>query len=183
MRNLLVSLAVLVAVAACGPSGRDLGLAKSARYQGDKLVLFGAVKAATESKYKLEQSDETTLSLQTAGKWYGADGSFSTWDPTNPKADNRTGVDEQHYNIMLTVRLLPDGDKYVVSVEPTILRSTVGRPNADKLSPKDPSMPGWVTGKVDELAFNIYNSIKQYEVRRPEVQPMSEPGSPSSHGY
>jgi hypothetical protein len=182
MRNLIVSMAALVAIAACGPSGRDVALAKTARYQGDKLAIFAAAKEATESKYKLEQSDETTLTIQTIAKWYTADGLVSTWDPANPKEDKRTGVEDTHYNLRMLVKLAPDADKYLVVVEPTILRFKTGRPNADKLDVKDPSIPGWATSKVDELAFDIHNALGKYEVKKP-IQPLTEPGSPSSHGY
>ncbi|MBS1121693.1 MAG: hypothetical protein H6Q90_3921 [Deltaproteobacteria bacterium] len=164
MRSLLVSLAALVAlvvgIAACGPSGRDLGLAKSARYQGDKLVLFNAVKTATEAKYKLEQSDETTLSLQTIGRWYTPEGLVAT----SGDADMRH-IPDQSIRISLVVKLLPEGDKWVVDVHPIMMRYYAGRPNPEQLAPKDPSVPGWATGKVDQLGYDIYSSIKDYEVK------------------
>jgi hypothetical protein len=170
-------MAALVAIAACGPSGRDVALAKTARYQGDKLAMFGAAKTATEGKYKLEQSDETTLTIQTVGKWFTPEGLVAT----SGDSDMRH-VPDRSVRIALTVKLVPDGDKYLVLVEPQMMRYFAGRPNPDKLDPKDPSVPGWATGKVDELALEIHTVLDKYEVKKP-VQPLTEPGSPSSHGY
>jgi hypothetical protein len=45
----LVGLLTILAVA-CGPSSKEVATAKSARYQGDKLQLFAATRAAVESK-------------------------------------------------------------------------------------------------------------------------------------
>jgi hypothetical protein len=165
MRNLLVSLAAVAVLAACGPSGRDLGLAKSARYQGDKLVLFGAMKAAAESKQQIDQSDETTLTVMTKGRWYTPEGLASNWKPGEVLKDGRQAVEDRSLNISFAVRLLPDGDKWIVHVDPTILEFREGQPVFNKLRADDPSLPGWATGKGDQLAYEIYQSLKGYEVK------------------
>lgn len=160
MRNLILS--AIVALAACGPSNKEVALAKTARYSGDKLVLFHAVKAATEAKYQLAESDETTLGLSTTARWY---------TPEGLAASERNGdmrdVPDRSINIKLLVRLLPDGPNWIVSVEPKMLRYFAGRPNPDVLTPEDPSVPGWATGKVDQLQFAIHDALKQYEVKQP----------------
>ncbi len=163
MRNLILTCAALACLAACGGSGsREAALAKTARYQGDKLALFGAIKTTTETKYKLAMSDETTLTLQTVGRWYTPEGLVST----TGEQDIRQ-VPDKSINIVLTVKLLPEGDKWVVDVQPKMMRINKGSPMPDQLSANDASLPGWAPGKVDQLALEIHEALKQYEVKAP----------------
>lgn len=163
MRNLSLSLLVLSALAACGgPSGRDIAMAKQARYTGDKLAIFAATKAAVESKYSLEKSDETTLGMQTKARWYTSDGITA---PGND-ADFRQ-VPDKSIRVVHVVRLLPDGDTWIVQDEPVLMRRIAGSPQPEKLDVKDPSVPGWTTSQIDELQFEIYKALKPYEVKTP----------------
>ena len=166
MRNLLLSttvLALLVSIVACGPSGREVAKAKTTRYQADKLVLFAAAKTATEGKYKLAVSDETTLKIQTTGRWYSPEGLASG---SQADLDIRQLLDKS-LNIALVVKLLPEATNWVVHIEPIMLRYNAGMPNPDKVAANDASLPGWATGKVDQLAYDIYDALKQYEVKSP----------------
>jgi hypothetical protein len=165
MRNLIVSIACALAlVAACGPSGREVAVAKTARYQGDKLTLFAGAKTATEGKHPLDQSDETTLTIVTKGRWFTPEGLVSNWKPGDQK-DGKDRLDDRSLNISLVVRLLPEGDKWVVLVEPVILEFRQGQGNLNPLKPNDPALPGWATGKVDQLAYEIYTALRPYEVK------------------
>lgn len=157
----ILSVAVLALLAgACGPSGKEVAMAKQARYRGDKLALFGAVKQATENKYKLQKSDETTLGLQTIARWYNPEG-----QAVSANMGDVRDVPDQSLNISLIVELLPEGENYVVAIKPVMLRYHRGRPNPDMLDPQDPSIPGWARGKVDQLHFDIYEALKSYEVK------------------
>jgi hypothetical protein len=166
MRNLILTVAVL---AACGgPSGRDLAMAKQARYQGDKLQLFGGMKEAVEGKYKLEFSDETKLALKTIGRWYTPEGLVSNWTPEDARGttdSTKRGIPDRSVSIALVAQLLPESDKWVVNVEPVILRYNEGQPKLEPVRPNDPSLPGFVNGKSDELAFEINKKLKAYEVK------------------
>ena len=42
-----------LAIAACGPSSKELSGAKTAHYKGDKLEMFTKIKTTIESKYDL----------------------------------------------------------------------------------------------------------------------------------
>ena len=137
-------------------------MAKQARYQGDKLVLFNAAKSVTETKYKLEKSDETALGLQTKGKWYTPEGLVAPGGD-----DNMRDVPDKSIRVSLIVRVLPDGDKWVVQVESSMLRYLAGSPQPEKLAATDASVPGWAHGQVDQLQFEIYQALKQYEVKSP----------------
>lgn len=178
MRNLIVFCVAVIALAACGPSNKEISGAKTARYKGDKLVIFNAAKAAAEEKYKLEKADETTLGFNTTGRWYTPEGLAAG------ERDIRD-VPDRSLNITLVVTLLPDGDAWVVNVKPLMMRYIAGRPNPDKIEPNDPSVPGWATGKVDGLQYDIHEALKQYEVKTvPQMAPpASEPPPPSAGGY
>ncbi|MBA3391393.1 MAG: hypothetical protein H0T89_02060 [Deltaproteobacteria bacterium] len=160
MRKLLVGLIALVVLVACGPSGKEVAKAKQARYQGDKLTLFAAVKAATESKYKLQKSDETALGMQTVGRWYSPDGLA-----VSASTDDVRDLVDQSVNLALVVELLPADDNWVVGVRPIMMRFNKGQPKPEPLDVKNPSVPGWVHGKIDQLQFAIYERMKQYEVK------------------
>jgi hypothetical protein len=163
MRNLILTVAVL---AACGgPSGRDVAMAKQARYQGDKLQLFGDMKGVVEGKYKLDVSDETKLALKTTGRWYTPEGLVSNWTPGDMGADGHSKLPDKSLNIALVAQLLPESDKWIVSIEPVILRFNDGQANFEQVKPGDPSLPGFVHGKADELAFDVNKKLKQYEVK------------------
>lgn len=163
MRNLILTCAAIACIAACGGSGsREAALAKTARYQGDKLAIFGAAKTVTESKYKLAMSDETTLTIETIGRWYSPEGLAST----SGEQDLRN-IPDKSINVKLTVKVLADGDKWIVDVQPKFMRLDKGTPMPQQLGPNDASLPGWAPGKVDQLALEIHTALAQFEVKAP----------------
>src|SRR5689334_20478134 len=137
MRNLVLSVAAMFAIAAvaCGPSSKEVATAKSARYQGDKLELFANVKAATEAKYTITKSDETTLGLQTEPRWFSVEGLAVT-----PRAgDDMTEMPDKSINIALVVTMLPDGDSWLVKVTPVMARYNRGIPKPEQVKEGDAS--------------------------------------------
>ena len=172
MPNLSSSvLLIALAVVACGPSNQDVVKAKTARYQGDKLVLFNTAKAAVESNHKISKFDETALGFQTAGRWYTQDGMLA------PGSDqDMRQVPDKSIRMTLVVRLLPDGDNWVVQVEPSMLMRIAGSPQPQPLDAKDASVPGWAMGQVDTLHFEVHRALAQYEVKSPGgVMPAAPP--------
>ncbi len=176
MRNLVCSFATLVAIAlaACGPSSKEVATAKTARYQGDKLQIFAATKAVVESKYKLQKSDETTLGMQTVGRWYSPEGLA-----TSSTADDERDLPDKSMNVTLVVTLLPEGDAWVVKVTPRMLRKNIGMPKPDEVKEGDPSVPGWIDSKVDQLALDIHKALAAYEVKTPGGIPAGPTPGPS----
>ena len=174
MRNLVLSVAAVFAIAAvaCGPSSKEVATAKSARYRGDKLELFANVRAATEAKYTITKSDETTLGLQTEPRWFSVEGLAVT-----PRAgDDMTEMPDKSINIALVVTMLPDGDNWLVKVTPVMARYNRGIPKPEQVKEGDASLPGWVEGKVDELALEIHKKLAKYEVKTvPGVMPAPAP--------
>ena len=184
-------LAVL-ALCACGASARDIAMAKTAHYKGDKLALFREAREVVSKKHHIEAADETTLTLVTKPRWYTPEGLVSHWNPGEQAGDphsaganmsGRTLLVDGRLNIKLVVKVLPDGDHWIVYVEPRYLQFRDGRPNLDPLKPDDPSIPGWASGKVDQLAYAIYKRLRPYEVRVansavPPPAPTSSPPPP-----
>jgi hypothetical protein len=173
MRNLVCSLAALLAIAAiaCGPSSKEVATAKTARYQGDKLQLFAATKTVVEGKYKLTKSDETTLGMQTEPRWFSPEGLTTSSSP-----DDERDLPDKSIRIALVVQLLPEGSAWIVKVTPLMLRKNKGMPKPDELKEGDPSVPGWVDSKVDQLALDIHKALAQYEVKSPGGIAPASPG-------
>ncbi|MBV8759157.1 MAG: hypothetical protein JO257_17850, partial [Deltaproteobacteria bacterium] len=166
---------------ACGPSSGELKAAKTAHYKGDKIAMFNATKEAVEAKYTLQKSDENALGMQTNGRWFTPEGLAAA----ESGGDMRV-VPDNSINIALVVTLVPDGDAYVVSVKPLYLRYHAGNPKPESLKDDDISIPGWAQGKVDSLALDIHNALKQYEVKSvggvTPAGPAPAPAAPPAQG-
>jgi hypothetical protein len=164
VRNLVLVLAIaLAAVApACGASRQEIELARSARYRGDKLAMFGAARAATADKYRIATSDETTLRIETTGRWYTPDGLGAS-----ERSNDMRDVPDRSIHLRMIVRLVPRGDDWGVAVEPVMMRYFAGRPNPDPLAPDDPSQPGWAHGRVDQLYSALHRALASYQVAEP----------------
>ena len=154
---------LILLIAACGPSTRDVALAKVARYRGNKLVLFGLAREAAGKRQQILQSDETALTIETKGRWFTPEGLASNWGP-NDGEGRRNRLQDKSLHISLTVKLLPDAEYWVVYIEPKISRFNAGMPNLEPVDPKHADVPGWATGKVDTLAWEIYKALRPYEV-------------------
>jgi hypothetical protein len=159
MRNLF-GLVLVIALAACGASSQEVSGAKTAHYKGDKLALFNAAKAATEAKYKIDKSDENALGFQTTGRWYTPEGLAAA----ESGGDMRV-VPDKSLSVAFVVTLRPDGDAFVVDVKPLMIRYHSDSPKPEPISENDPSVPGWATGKLDQLALDIHDALKQYQVQ------------------
>lgn len=156
----LATLIAGLALVACGPNTKELAGAKSARYKGDKLQMFAAIKTTTEAKYHIEKADETTLGLQTVGRWYTPEGLAA-----GERNDDMRDVPDKSLRIALVVTMQADGDTYLINVKPLMIRYIAGSPKPEAVAAEDPSVPGWASGKVDELAMDIHGALAAYEVK------------------
>lgn len=159
-----MSVAALLALAlcACGASSKEVAMAKTARYQGDKLAIFSATKAVVEGKYEITRSDENTLGMQTKPKWFSPEGLTQ-----NPRGEGAEMIDlvDKSINLAYVVTMHPDGEYWVVKVTPVIARYNRGIPKPEPLKEGDISLPGWVHSKTDQLAIDIHKALAQYEVK------------------
>ncbi|CAN5577640.1 hypothetical protein BH11MYX1_BH11MYX1_30790 [soil metagenome] len=174
----LATVVVAIAIAACGPSSKELVGAKTAHYKGDKLAMFAAVKATVSEKYHIAKSDENALGMQTVGRWFTPEGLAA-----GERNDDMRDVPDKSLQIALVVTIQPDGDEYVVNVKPLMIRYIAGSPKPEPVAEHDPSVPGWASGKLDELALEIHSALAQYEVKTlpgsvPPAAPM--PSSPAT---
>jgi hypothetical protein len=163
MRNLVLSIAaVATLLCACGASSKEVAMARTARYKGDKLQLFAETKAVVATSYTVTKSDETSLGMQTAAKWFSPEGLTQ-----NPRGEGTEMVDlvDKSINIAMVVELLPDGDAWIVKITPIIARYNRGIPKPEPLKEGDISLPGWVQAKIDTLALDINKGLKKYEVQ------------------
>jgi hypothetical protein len=170
---------IALALAACGASSGEVKAARTAHYTGDKMALFTAMKTAVEGKYKLDKVDETTLGLQTLGRWYNPEGQIAAEGNTTGdyKSGYKTPYPDKSINIVYAVGLKQDGDAWVVQVKPVLNRYHAGSPQPEPLTEDDVSLPGWVGGKTDALAMDIHDALKQYEVKGvPQSVPAGPPG-------
>jgi hypothetical protein len=163
MRNLVCSVAALAALAlvACGPSSKEVAMAKTARYKADKLQLFGETKAVVESKYEVVKSDETTLQVQTKPKWYTWEGMVVTRFGSPERGEGL--VPDRSIHFAMIIELLPDGDAWVVKITPWLQFYQIGSPQPQPLKETDANVPGWVHSKVDSMAMDINKALKQWE--------------------
>ncbi|MBA2540795.1 MAG: hypothetical protein H0V17_14240 [Deltaproteobacteria bacterium] len=178
----MIRIALILAIAiGCGPSQREVALAKMARYKADKLQLFELARSAVERKHKILNSDETTLTIITRGRWYTPDGLASQWSVPNDTIDNsdaqrgtrqdpfdtgaRPALPDKSFYISLTIRLLPEESNWVVFVDSKVARFNIGMPILEPIDTKRIDTPGWVNGKVDQLAYEIYKSMRSYQVQ------------------
>lgn len=163
VRGLVVTIALSIALSmalwACGPSSSELTTAKTAHYKGDKIAMFNAAIAATQAKYRVEKADQGALGFQTAGRWYTPEGLAAA-----ESGEDMRQVPDQSLSIAYVVTLRPDGDAYVVDIKPLMIRYLAGSPKPQPISEDDPSVPGWASGKLDALALDIHDALKQYEV-------------------
>ena len=166
----LVALFTIVAVA-CGPSSKEVATAKTARYQGDKLAMFQTVKSVVEAKYKLQKSDETSLGMQTQPRWFSPEGLAAS-----ANSDDARDLPDKSMNVALVVTMLPDGDSWIVKISPLMLRKNAGMPKPDPVKEGDPSVPGWVDSRVDQLALEIHTALAKFEVRTGGPQMVPPPG-------
>jgi len=164
MRTLILWL--LASAMACGPSSGTIKSAKDARYKGDKLEMFEAAKGAVAAKFQLETTDETRLAIETISRWYKPDGLL-----VSERGGDVRDIPDRAISLKLVVVLAADGDAYVVRVKPMMMRRFKDRPNPDVLGETDPSIPGWLTSKIDLLSLAVHDALAGYEVKSPGPNP------------
>lgn len=151
-------------------------MARTARYEGNKLELFAAAKAAVEDKYTLQQSDETQLRIITTGTWVSPEGLTQ-----NPRGEGAEMIDliDKSINFALVVELLPEGDAWVTKTTAVLARYNRGIPKPEPLKEGDISLPGWVQSKIDSMVLDLHKALAKWEVKSggPQmVPPPTEPG-------
>ena len=155
-------LALVLTLAACGPNAAELKAAHYARYRAEPAALLDGVAAAvTAQRYHVDQVAPDRGELTTIDKIFSAEGQTES-------VGARDAVDVHNNSIALAflVRLMPAaGGAITIEIVPSIRRVHSDRPNLDTLSLDDPTLPGWVPVKIDELAIAIHAQLAAYEIK------------------
>jgi len=153
-----IAVVVTVALAACGPSTKEVQTAKATHYKTQAGRIYSIALDVAEKTYKLYDKDDGKEIFVTLPKWYTADGQSET-----SGSGDTVMVSDGSLEVALMVAVETDVDGVAtVTVTPVVERYRLGQSQNDKLAPDDPSMPGWVGGKADALAVEIYNAAKPY---------------------
>jgi hypothetical protein len=165
MRNLVCSVAAIAALAfaGCGASSKEVAMAKTAHYKGDKAQIFEDMKATVEADYQIEKADPAALEVDTNKKWYSPEGMVVT---RTGSANNGEGmVPDRSISFGAVVQLVPDGESYVVKVSPVMMQYHAGSPKPSDIHENDADAPGWSHDRVDTLAIKIHKALQKYEVK------------------
>jgi hypothetical protein len=165
MRHFLAVALLASVLAGCGASALEIKRAHEARYHGPAIQLFmGAARAVDHKHYALDASDPDHGELYTLIKVFS-----ETGDLESAGAGNVIQTSDKSIALAFHVRVVTAGahDAYAIAVDPVIRRFVAGRPNADDVSIDDPSLPGWVHGRVDELEVEINDELSDFQIKTP----------------
>lgn len=160
MRTLLLLQIVALLWVGCGPSAAEIKTAKSASYSGSRAEMFDIVMATTAETYQIgdaQRSDEE-YALITAPQWYTAEGGRQS-----AGAGDMVQIGGGSVRVQLIVKLVgTDMERALVTVTPKTFQHVSGSPQPRELTPDDPNLPGWVSGRVDSLHMAIHKSLQKY---------------------
>ncbi len=166
------ALLVLLLVS-CGASAGEVKTARETTYVGEPAAMFNELKAATAVNYTLAETDANSHAIRTAGRWFTPEGQVDTKANTNPSS-----VQDKSINLALLVGLVEvDARSFKVVIEPMVRRKNELSSELETLKPGDPTVPGWVRGKVDSLQVEIHHRLGAYVI--PTAGPVSD--RPFSH--
>jgi hypothetical protein len=147
-------------VVACGPSSAEIKTAKTASYKAQPMeVLRIAMQTASET-YKIGDANEEQLTFMTQPQWYSPEGGRES-------AGDQDFVQIRDHSIMLSLIVevvAPAEDRVMVRVTPKTFQHVSGSPKPRELRPDDPNLPGWVTGRAEQLQLDIHKRLQQYAV-------------------
>jgi hypothetical protein len=153
-------LAMALSMVGCGPSTKEIKMAKAAEYNAPPKHLMDLALQVTQFDYKIGSIDIEGLKFSTEPQWYSPDGGrISPVADGNGDFVNAGGGDVQVW-FVVRIRLVPN-DRVVVEVTPRTFQIVGGSPQPRELTPEDPNVPGWVHGRVDTLSLAIYEHARK----------------------
>jgi hypothetical protein len=160
IKMILLSVMVLVG---CGPSTAEIKTAKSTTYVGDAAEIANAVQQVVSETYKVGDAGRTeeTFRIVTTEQWYSPEGGRQS-----SGADDFVQLVDRSIMLQMIVDIVPTAsDRVVIQVTPRTMQHISGSPKPRELAPEDPNLPGWVTGRVDQLHHDIYKGLQKYVVK------------------
>jgi hypothetical protein len=164
-KTLRLSMCVLAAVIAIavlgcgGASSAQVQEARAAKYDAPPEVVFNAVLEAVSSLHKIAGHDPSQGIIETESKWYTPSGTSA------PRgASGGAYVEDGSVLLGFAVGVRGEPGAWHVEVLPLASQVVAGSPQGRQLRPGDPSMPGWVQGKVDNIFVAVHAKLKEYAV-------------------
>jgi hypothetical protein len=149
---------VVIALAACGASNAEIKTAKIAQYNAPTETLYQIALQTAAEEYKIGDTNPSEGTFMTTEQWYSPEGGRQS-----SGAGDYVQLDDRSILLMLIVEIEGmDAGKKAIVVTPKVFQHLSGSPKPRELLPDDPGMPGWVHGRVDDLALAIYNNAKKY---------------------
>jgi len=151
---------VVAVVAACGPSDAQIRTAKTATYATEPQRVFELAMDAARESYKIGGVDQARLVFATVPRVYNPDGGLESTG-----ADDYLHFQDHSMRVSLLVEIVVTADHHVaVTVTPRAQELLAGSPKPRDIAPDDPALPGFVHGRVDALAYAIFERAKPYYV-------------------
>jgi len=147
-----------LAVPSCGPSSQEMKQAKEATYNISGKEMFDIAMQVTQRNFKIELVGDSKDWFSTKPKWYTPTGSSVTGG-----AGDFAKAQDGSINCQLKVSIVSDGTNSRVVVKAIAGRYKIGMSALETFNDEDPSKPGWVNGKADQLAFDIWEAAKKYQ--------------------
>jgi hypothetical protein len=156
------TLVLVLALVACGPSAAEIKTAKTTTYQMSGTDLLEVAEQAAQEEYKLGDVSEHDLAFITLPRWYSPEG-----DLQSPGAGGFVQMDNHSVQVAFVVQVteLAGGD-CAVTVTPKTFQYISGSPKPRELAADDPNLPGWVHGRADKLALEIYELAKPHAYKQ-----------------
>lgn len=160
------ALLVVAMAAACGPSSAEVKTAKTTAYNTDAHQLLKlAIEAAEGEHYKIAEIDQENTRFATAPKYFTREGGERT-----AGAGNFVQLGDRAVSVTFIVTVSGGSAPVTVEVTPKTFQILEGSPQPRELTPDDPNLPGFVTGRAEQLTLAIYERAKPYA--------LASPGSP-----
>jgi hypothetical protein len=160
LKLMLVSVLVMVG---CGPSTAEIKTAKATTYVGDANEIFGVIQQVVAETYKIADAGRTdeAIRLVTTEQWYSPEGGRQS-----AGGGDFVQLVDRSILLQLVVDLVPTAENHnVIQVTPRTLQHVSGSPKPRELAADDPNLPGWVTGRVDQLHHDLFKGLQKYVVK------------------
>ena len=162
---------MVLGLMACGPSNTQIKTAKATEYKLPATSMLDVALQVAQIDYKISPAGMApdALKFTTDPQWYTPEGGrISPTEDANGEWVNAGGGS---VNVRLVVQVRPITDDTVAVEVGALTMQLVGAPNDPSPKPRelaldDPFLPPWIRGRVDALAYAIWEHTKQYAVVR-----------------
>lgn len=161
------ALLMVIALVGCGPSTRQVKTAKTTVYKLPGKSMLDVALQVAQLDYKISPSGMAVDALKfvTDPQWYTPEGGRISRSQSATGEWVNAGGGDVNVQLVVAVRPITD-DTVVVEVTAHTLELIAGSPQPRELAIDDPNLPPWIHGRVDTLAYSIYEHAKQYAAVR-----------------